>query len=147
MPTSTIVRKHGTVSPRQALDPVTLKTPKLTGLNYPISTNPENGYFSKNSNLNLIKSNLNSLIRTERGERFMRPDYGCSLRRFIMEPLDESLFAIIREEVTLAVRKYLKTVSVQKLQVFDTETSQLKVNLFCSVRDSVSTAFNIGVTV
>tara|TARA_R100000231_G_scaffold137651_2_gene114372 strand:- start:168 stop:362 length:195 start_codon:yes stop_codon:yes gene_type:complete len=64
-----------------------------------------------------------------------------------MEPLDESLFAIIREEVTLAVRKYLKTVSVQKLQVFDTETSQLKVNLFCSVRDSVSTAFNIGVTV
>ena len=124
-----------------------LQDPKLQGLNYPIPKNPKNGYFSKASNLKLIKSNFSSLIRTERGERFMRPDYGCNLRKFLLEPLDEAVFAAIKEEVVLSVRRYLGTVAVNKIQVFETRSSQLRVNLFCSVKDAISSAFSIGVRV
>ena len=145
MPLSTTIEKYGkTVNPR-IFRATTLQDPKLTGLNYPIPVSPSNGYFSKMTNLPLIKSNLSSLIKTERGERFMRPDYGCNLRRFLMEPLDEDLFSMIKEEVIVAVRRYLTTVSVDKLQVLETRDSQLKVNLFCSIRDAAATAFNIGV--
>lgn len=147
MPISDTVERFGQGPPKEVLDAVTLKTPKLIGLNYPIETNPTNGYFSKNTNLALIKSNLSSLVRTERGERFMRPDYGCNLRRFLMEPMDSTLFSLIREEIIVAIRKYLSTVSITKLQVFETTTNQLKVNLFCAVKDTVATAFSIGVKV
>jgi len=147
MPISDNVVRYGAVAAPVIEKPVTLKSPDLQGLNYPIQKNPKNGYFEKSSNLNLIKSNLNSLIRTQRGERFMRPDYGCNLKKFIMEPLDEALFTAIKEEVITSVRRYLSTVSIGKIQVFETRGGQLKVNLFCSVKDSISTAFSIGVKV
>ena len=147
MTTSLTVNQYGQVAPRKVLDSTVLKSPKLTGLNYPIGTSPKNGYFSKSSDLKLVKSNLNSLIRTERGERFMRPDYGCNLRKFLMEPLDETTFSLIKEEVVVAIRRYLRTVAMNKIQVFETRGGQLKVNLFCAVKDATSTAFNIGVRI
>lgn len=147
MAISNDVKTYGTVAPRSIQRPSILQDPKIIGLNYPIPTDPKRGYFSKSSNLGLIKSNLQSLIRTERGERFMRPDYGCNLRKFLMEPLDEVTFSMIKEEVTVAIRRYLSTVSLGKLQVFETRSGQLKVNLYCSVRDAIATAFNIGVRI
>jgi len=77
----------------------------------------------------------------------MRPDLGCNLKKFLMEPLDEVLFSLIKEEVVTAIRRYLRTVAIGKLQVFETRGGQLKVNLFCSVRDAIATAFNIGVRI
>ena len=147
MAISTNVTTYGTTTPRLIQRPTVLKDPSLTGLVYPVPKSPKNGYFSKSTNLQLIKSNLNSLIRTERGERFMRPDYGCNLRKFLMEPLDEATFAEIKDEVVTSIRRYLSTVAIGKLQVFETRSGQLKVNLFCSVRDAISTAFNIGVRI
>jgi phage baseplate assembly protein W len=147
MPVSNNVSEYGKFVPSVLEKPVVLKSPKLTGLNYPIPTDPEKGYFSKNSNLSLIKSNLKSLVRTERGERFMRPDYGCDLRKFLMEPLDEVTFSLIKEEVVNAISRYLRTVSIGKIQVFETKTGELKVNLICSLKDSIATSFNIGVRV
>jgi len=125
----------------------TLKSPKLSGLTYPVPISPKNGYFSKMSGLELVRSNLKSLIKTERGERFMRPDFGCNLRKFLMEPLDEVLFSMIKEEIITAVRRYLGTVSIGKLQVFENRFGHLDVKLFCSLRDAQFTAFNIGVKI
>tara|TARA_R100000664_G_C2739815_1_gene128476 strand:+ start:206 stop:649 length:444 start_codon:yes stop_codon:yes gene_type:complete len=147
MPISNNVKKYGTVSPRLLQRKVTLRDPTLQGLNYPIPTNPKKGYFSKATDLGLLKSNLKSLIRTERGERFMRPDYGCNLRRFLMEPLDEATFSMIKEEIVISISRYLSTVSLGKVQVFETRGGQLKVNLFCSVKDAISAAFDVGVRI
>jgi phage baseplate assembly protein W len=147
MTTSTTVTRYGTVAPPIIQNATVLKDPVLIGLRYPIPSDPKNGYFSKSTNLDLVKSNLSSLLRTERGERFMRPDYGCNLRKFLMEPLDEVTFSTIKEEVMTSIRRYLSTVSVGKLQVFETRSGQLKVNLFCSIRDTLATAFNIGVRI
>ena len=138
---------YGKVAPSVIQKATVLKDPRLQGLNYPIPKNPKNGYFSKSTNLELVKSNLTSLIKTERGERFMRPDYGCNLRKFLMEPLDETTFSLIKEEIVTSIRRYLSTVSIGKLQVFETRSGQLKVNLFCSVKDAIASAFNVGVRV
>jgi phage baseplate assembly protein W len=45
------------------------------------------------------------IMRTEPGERVMRPDFGCGLRRFVFEPITDSTLALIR----LAVRTGLTT--------------------------------------
>lgn len=138
---------YGNLVPGPMQRPVTLADPKLTGLLYPVPTSPKNGYFSKMSGLSLVRSNLSSLVRTDRGERFMRPDYGCNLRKFLMEPLDEVTFSLIKEEIVTSIRRYLTTVNVGKLQVFETRDSNLKINLFCSLRNAVATSFNIGVQI
>jgi len=54
---------------------------------------------------------------------------------------------MIKEEVVISIRRYLSTVAIGKLQVFETRSGQLKVNLFCSIRDAIASAFNIGVRI
>lgn len=147
MTISNTVTTYGNIAPDGVNKVNTSEIPRLVGLNYPISTSPKNGYFSKMTNTELVKSNLTSLIKTERGERFMRPDFGCNLRKFLMEPLDQVTFSMIREEIILSVRRYLSTVVLGKLQVFETRGGQLKVNLYCSVSDAINSAFNVGVRI
>jgi len=137
----------GNLVPGPMQRPVTGQDPRLVGLAYPVPVDPKNGYFSKMSGLSLVKSNLRSILKTERGERFMRPDYGCNLRKFLMEPLDAVTFSLIKEEIVIAIRRYLSTVSLGKVQVFETVDSNLKVNLFCNYRNLTSTSFNVGVRI
>lgn len=50
-----------------------------------------------------IHQSLEILLTTSIGERFLRPTYGCDLRRYLFEPLDEGLVAYIRDLVNNAI--------------------------------------------
>ena len=50
-----------------------------------------------------IRQSLEILLTTSIGERFLRPAYGCDLRRYLFEPLDEGLVAYIRDLVNNAI--------------------------------------------
>lgn len=50
-----------------------------------------------------IRQSLEILLTTSIGERFLQPTYGCDLRRYLFEPLDEGLVAYIRDLVTNAI--------------------------------------------
>ena len=147
MAVPTTTNLYGKVIPAKAYRETTLKDNKTTGLIYPPQVSPGNGYFSKSSGLGLIKSSLTSLIKTDRGERFMRPDYGCNLRKFLMEPLDETTFSLIKEEIETSVRRYLSSVSIGKIQVFETKSNMINVKLFASVRDAAGSNFGVGVKI
>jgi len=95
----------------------------------------------------LMKNMIKSFIRTNRGERFMLPDYGADLRKYIMEPLDQATFKLIRDEIESSVRKYLEVVQINKIQVFETRNSNLIVKLFAGLVDSESINFNVEVKI
>ncbi len=50
-----------------------------------------------------IRQSLEILLTTSIGERFLRPEYGCDLRRYLFEALDEGLVAYIRDLVGNAI--------------------------------------------
>src|SRR4051812_9955778 len=50
-----------------------------------------------------IAESLRILFATELGERVMRPDFGCDLRRYVFEEVDNTLLAKIAAAVTDAV--------------------------------------------
>ena len=50
-----------------------------------------------------IRQSLEILLTTSIGERFLRPTYGCDLRRYLFEPLDKGLVAYIRDLVNNAI--------------------------------------------
>ena len=126
---------------------VTLKNPYVKGFNYPLKDNPGNGYFSKTSGLDLVKSMIKSFIRTNRGERFMLPDFGADLQKYLMEPLDQTTFKLIKDEVESSVGKYLDILQINKLQVFETRTNDLVVKLFVGLKDSQAANFNVEVRI
>ena len=145
IPSTTTV--HGSVIPAKASRDVTNKDFKIKGFSYPLVATPGSGDFSKSSGLILVKSMLTNLIKTQRGERFMLPDYGVNLRRFLMEPLDEATFGLIKEEITLSVRRHLKFLSLTKVQAFETRGGGINVKLFCSLKDAQANNFEVGVRI
>lgn len=145
LPTTTTV--YGKLLSNVSKNISTSKISKLIGLKYPVEENPSRGYFSKSTGLDLIKNNVQIILKTMRGERFMLPDYGCNLKYYLMEPLDNTLMDTIKNDVQESISKYLSNVSILKLQVSETRTGALHVNLVCGLRDNDLVRFESGVTV
>ncbi len=147
MTVSDSVKVYGKVAPRSVTQTVDNKVSELAGLRYPIPKSPERGYFSKAVNAKLVNSGLRDVIRTVPGERFMLPDYGCNVRNFLFEPLDEGTFLAIKDDVSNSIRRYLKKVSIGKLQVTRTGETGLKILLYCAYDDAQIPYFRVGVRV
>jgi uncharacterized protein len=140
IPTTTNV--YGKILPQTSKNIVSIKVNKPIGIKYPIDPDTANGYFSKQSGLDLIRNNLKILLKTVKGERFMLPEYGCNLRHYLMEPLDETTFSLVRDDIQNSIRKYLNGVTILKLQVVGTETSTMNVNLLCSLKEDEAVKFD-----
>lgn len=149
---------YGTSVPRTQKREIISEKPKTYGLNFPIGVGVtpkvfNRGYFAKESGNNLIKGNLKQLLSTFPGERVMLPDYGLDLRQFLFEPLDEVLFAEIRDRITVAVGRYLPEIEITKLNVISldeigyTGIPGLKITLAFRLRDTNETPSDITVKV
>jgi len=133
--------------PPPILKGIDIKDPMLIGMSYPLQKNPERGYFSRSVNAKLVNSGIRDAIKTVKGERFMLPDYGCNLRNFLFEPLDEGTFLAIRDNITTTIRKYLKKVTIGKLQVTREGETGINVFLYCGYDNALIPYFRVGVRV
>ena len=107
------------------------------------------GYFSKSYGLDLIRNNLRQLLLCQKGERIMLPDYGISLQKYLFEPLDETTYFLIRNEVLQTLRKYFSIVNVIKLGIFADEfiDHQLIIRLTLQLMDESLDIFDVEVTI
>ena len=121
---------------------------KLVGLQYPLHASLGKGFFSRESNVPLIKNNIKQLLQTERGERVMLPSYGVSLRRFLFQQLDEILFSEIREEVLYSLNRYVPGIEVSKIRVSELGTENgIAIALDIKLKEDSDLNFDIGVEI
>lgn len=141
-----------TTSSRRKLD-VTSQTKKVYGLNYPIGKSPNRGHFSKESGLELVRSMVRQVVLTEQGERLMLPDFGCGLKRFLFEQLDEQTFLEIKDSIVRNMTKYVPGVDIVKLNIspldkYGTEGLQaLIVTLTLRIKELDNSVLEVGVEV
>jgi phage baseplate assembly protein W len=112
---------YGRLSSKSIQKDIAVLDKKVYGLNFPLQSNTR-GLFSKQSGILLVKNNLTQLLKTERGERVMLPNFGVSLKRFLFEPLTEELFVSIKNEITTSINNYLPNVEIAKLSVVESDT-------------------------
>ena len=94
------------------------KKREIFGLGYPLHKDKtQGGFFTKVTGIELIKGAITQLLKTEKGERVMQPNFGCSLRRFLFQPIDESLFLQIRSEINSSFNRYIKGARILSLSV------------------------------
>lgn len=58
-----------------------------------------------------------TILETDPGERVMRPDFGCGLRRFLMEPNSVATRARIQREVLHALELWEPRITVHGVDV------------------------------
>lgn len=80
----------------------------------------------------LIEDSIYNILQTLPGERVHDPNFGCSLRILIFEPLDEFLAYQIKTEVSKALTKYEDRISVIDVDValpgeFDEDLDRVQV--------------------
>lgn len=113
-----------TVAPAATTTPAT--TPPASGADplgsgWPFPPEPiPAGAFAWRSGTALVRQSILIILDTEPGERIMRPDFGCGLRRYLMEPNTPATRAAIAREIGAALRAWEPRIVVGTVDVTPT---------------------------
>ncbi|SFO74764.1 hypothetical protein SAMN05660464_0931 [Geodermatophilus dictyosporus] len=69
----------------------------------------------------LVRQSILLVLDTEPGERVMRPEFGCPLRRHLMEPNNPTTRAAIARDVDAALRTWEPRIDVGDVDVVPTD--------------------------
>lgn len=87
------------------------------GIVLPITHGPQ-GYFNQSySAIEQVKSNLNLLLKTKKGERRMNPDFGSGLWNVLFENMSDDMTPIIDSTIRRDIAKWMSYVNVQSVSV------------------------------
>jgi phage baseplate assembly protein W len=112
------------------------------GIVLPIAHGPQ-GFFNQSYNVvEQVKSNLNMLLRTRKGERRMNPDFGSGLWSVLFENYNEDITPLIENTIRQDINRWMNYVSVKDVQI-DTTSEQVNNKIGVKVLFTVP---NAGVT-
>jgi hypothetical protein len=79
-------------------------SPGGLGIKYPFGVDGT-AFKSSHTTLEMLKSNLRVLLRTNVNERPMNPTFGIRLREFMFEQITDETKEIIKDSILIAVAK------------------------------------------
>lgn len=77
------------------------------------------------------------ILETARGERAMRPDFGCGLRRLVFQPMSSALKTLVRKEVEDALVAWEPRIDIHSVTV--SEDRAVRGGLLIDIRYAVRT--------
>lgn len=132
----------------------TEKRNHVFGLGFPLGkTKLTGGLFQKKTGVDLIKGAVKQLLLTERGERVMLPKFGCNLRGYLFQPLDEAIFENIKEEIQFSFNNYIVGATILKLAVIPfggtgpSGGNSLLIRLTLQLNEEDLSVFDVEVTI
>ena len=83
-----------------------------------------------------IRQSILIILETARGERVMRPDFGCGIHELVFEAVDSRTLQRIRSEVEDALRRFEARIEVLGVTIDEDATSEgvLMIELEYQVR-------------
>jgi len=146
------VTVYGKPPPPFMQEAVTQHKKSIYGLNFPLGEEKaKGGFFQKKTGLALIKDAVKQLLLTESGERILLPNFGCNLRKYLFQPLDEDTFEAIKEEIVFSFERYIVGARILKLsvtpfgEVGPAGGNSLKVRLILQLVEEDLTVFDVEV--
>lgn len=80
----------------------------------------------------LVKQSLQQILTTTRGERVMRPNFGCNLQRYVFENNNELLAQLFRSEISAAISTWEPRAALDSVS-FERSDSMLTVTVLYTV--------------
>lgn len=84
------------------------------------------------------------ILETAKGERAMRPDFGCGLRRLVFQPMSAALKTLVRKEVEDALVAWEPRIDVESVTVSEHRSIRgaLSIDIRYAVR-ATNTFYNL----
>jgi len=114
-----------------------------TGWKYPLSTD-SNGRIAVSKYEECIKESILIILRTAKGERLMRPDFGCSIHEYAYSTTDTLNLRMIENTVYEALVQWEPRIEVLGIKTSNgsTQDGKLLISIDYKVRAS-NTQFNL----
>ena len=88
-----------------------------TGWAFPPTFKKSSGTLEMVSDVEDIRQSLHILLSTSLGERVMLPDYGCNLRDYQFEPLNNTFLGFIEDLVRRAILFFEPRIEVKEISI------------------------------
>ena len=96
-------------------------------------------YFEKS-----IAESIRIILGTSKGERIMRPDFGCEINDLVFAPNNSNTQSLICHYIEEALIKWEPRIILEKVEALPDKDDDAKINIFIEYKNrSVNTAFNM----
>tara|TARA_E500000331_G_scaffold243864_1_gene234308 strand:+ start:1260 stop:1694 length:435 start_codon:yes stop_codon:yes gene_type:complete len=120
------------------------------GIALPLGRQPggTKGYFATtDTTLDAVKTNIRTLLLTERGERLFQPNLGMNLKRFLFEQVTENTVIEIENDIVSTFERWLPFVQLDDIQVdiSNQDRNQIKIDIKFNIINVPSELQSVGV--
>lgn len=114
-----------------------------TGWSFPVETD-RRGEIELSARETDIRESIRIIIGTAKGERVMRPDFGCGIHEYVFSTIDTTTLNLIGDTVQDALVEWEPRIAVLNVDVSTEEidTGKLLIQVDYRVR-STNTEFNL----
>lgn len=95
------------------------------GLRFPVRPDPATRRFAFITGMDLVRQSIETILDTEPGERIMLPDFGCGLRRYLMEPNTLATRTSMENDITEALNRHEPRIRLTNVAVTPGEDPSL----------------------
>lgn len=102
-----------------------MATKQNYGIKYPFtSENDEGVYLDVNEKYSdMVRSKLLHILFTPKGQRYMDPNFGTDLIKYIFSPKDGSTMSELKDSIRTDVSRYLHNVQFDDVSIYDDDKS------------------------
>ncbi len=108
------------------------------GWKFPVQVNPKTGRILMSENEQDISEAITIILQTSKGERVMKSDFGCGLRRFVFDLTDEVTMRKMEEDIREAIMIWEPRVGEVDIKALkDTEVpGKINIDIHYTVRST-----------
>jgi phage baseplate assembly protein W len=114
------------------------------GWKFPVGVDLSTGRIAMSEAAQDIRESILIILSTARGERVMRPDFGCGIHELVFSPMNRATLGLFESRVRDSITKFEPRVEIVSLD-FDTSKSangRLDIELRFRVRET-NNEFNL----
>lgn len=114
------------------------------GLRFPVEVDAVTGRFRESSCEENIKESIFLIVMTRKGERLMRPDFGCDIHQYMFDTIDYTVLARMRQAVKDSLVRWEPRIADIEVQIQDRvlEENALEIAITYRVR-TTNSPFNL----
>ena len=87
------------------------------GWAFPLKPSGEQHNLQYLQGVDKVRQSIWLILQTEPGERIMRPNFGCGLRRYLMKPNNSATWAGIKRDIERALNRWEPRISLDQVTV------------------------------
>lgn len=99
----------------QQINPLDLQPRKAVGVKLPFSS--RSVFTSTYTTQDALKSNLINFLLTNKGERYLNPNFGANIRALLFEQLTSEIQDTVSAVIRSGIQTYFNNVNIQTLNV------------------------------